>query len=54
MKTYTVTITATENIEVEADSEEEASLKVPQELADRRFGLWDMVVEWEVEPLDEF
>lgn len=47
MTTYQVLVTATAYIDVEANSIEEAERLAPQAINDKRFGIWDMAMEFE-------
>jgi hypothetical protein len=47
MNTYQVLVTGTAYIDVEADSPEEAEQITPIVMANKRFGIWDMAMEFE-------
>ena len=47
MTTYQVLVTGTAYIDVEANSAEEAEQLAPQVINDRRFGIWDLAMEFE-------
>ena len=47
MTTYQVLVTGTAYIDVEADSAEQAEEYAPIVMANKRFGIWDMAMEFE-------
>lgn len=47
MTTYQVLVTATAYIDVEADSAEQAEEYAPIVMSNKRFGIWDMAMEFE-------
>lgn len=47
MTTYQVLVTATAYIDVEASSAEEAEKLAPTVIDNKRFGIWDMAMEFE-------
>jgi hypothetical protein len=47
MTTYTVLVTGTAYIDVEADSAEQAEEYAPIVMNNKRFGIWDMAMEFE-------
>ena len=47
MATYQVLVTGTAYIDVEADSAEQAEEYAPIVMNNKRFGIWDMTMEFE-------